>query len=118
MNGDNSRTFSLEEESRLITNIAGATRDVPRETSCADRAWLTFARARRSSTESYCVDRAEGPPFADRGFDYTISVTALCFIAAQRSALRETRTSLRERYPRRRSTRRRVPLVSDQRPPD
>jgi SAM-dependent methyltransferase len=63
-----------------------------------DPAWLEFARAHGVGTETYCLGRAEALPFADRSFDYAISVTALCFIADQRSALREMLRVTRKRF--------------------
>lgn len=61
-------------------------------------AWIDFARGRTAGSESYCVARAEALPFADRSFDYTIAVTALCFIADQRSAMREMLRVTRKRF--------------------
>lgn len=63
-----------------------------------DAAWIDFARSHAAGTESYCVGRAEALAFPDRCFDYSISVTALCFIADQRSALREMLRVTRKRF--------------------
>ena len=63
-----------------------------------DRAWLEFARAHGAGSETYCLGRAEGLPFADRSFDCAISVTALCFVADQRAAVREILRVTRKRF--------------------
>lgn len=63
-----------------------------------DLSWLAYARDHSTSGELFVAGRAERMPFRDRSFDRTVSVTALCFIADQRQALREmlrvTRTRL------------------------
>jgi SAM-dependent methyltransferase len=63
-----------------------------------DLSWLAYARGRSMVGELFVAGRAEQLPFCDRSFDRTISVTALCFVADQRQALREmlrvTRTRL------------------------
>jgi SAM-dependent methyltransferase len=51
--------------------------------------WLAYARAQAQAGERFVVGRAERLPFADRSFDRTTCITALCFIAEQRTALRE-----------------------------
>ena len=48
--------------------------------------------------ETYAVGRAEALPFADRSFDRTVSVTALCFVADQRRAVREILRVTRKRF--------------------
>ena len=54
-----------------------------------DPSWLAYARAQAQPDERFVVGRAERLPFADRSFDRTTCITALCFIADQRQALRE-----------------------------
>jgi len=61
-------------------------------------AWLDFARARRVGVETYCAGRAERLPFADRSFDRTVSVTALCFVVDQRTAVSEILRVSRRRF--------------------
>lgn len=51
--------------------------------------WLNHAARHARRGISWIAGRAEALPFADRSFDIVISVTALCFIADQRAALRE-----------------------------
>jgi SAM-dependent methyltransferase len=50
-------------------------------------AWLAYARAH--SAASYVAGRAELLPFPDKSFDFSICVTALCFVADEERALRE-----------------------------
>jgi len=59
--------------------------------------WVDFAR-QHGGSERYCVGRAEALPFADRSFDYALSVAALCFVADQRSAVREMLRVARKRF--------------------
>lgn len=54
-----------------------------------DVAWLRFAHERVERNEAYAAGRGERLPFRDRSFDCTIAVTSLCFIRAERVALRE-----------------------------
>jgi SAM-dependent methyltransferase len=54
-----------------------------------DPQWLAYARSLAGLGEDYVAGRAEQLPFADRSFDCTACVTALCFVAEQRQALRE-----------------------------
>ena len=54
-----------------------------------DVAWLRFAHERVECNEAYAAGRGERLPFRDRSFDRTIAVTSLCFIRAERAALRE-----------------------------
>jgi SAM-dependent methyltransferase len=61
-------------------------------------AWLAFAQAHGSGDERYCLGHAEALPFENASFDYAISVTALCFVADQRSALREMLRVTRKRF--------------------
>jgi SAM-dependent methyltransferase len=49
--------------------------------------WLSFAR--RAGMPACIAARAERLPFRDATFDLTIAVTSLCFVAAERDALRE-----------------------------
>jgi SAM-dependent methyltransferase len=63
-----------------------------------NRAWLDFARSRRVGDETYCAGRAECLPFADRSFDRTVSVTALCFVDDARTAVSEILRVTRKRF--------------------
>jgi SAM-dependent methyltransferase len=54
-----------------------------------DPAMLAYARAHRGGSEGYVLGDGRGLPFPDREFDYCVSITALCFIADEREALRE-----------------------------
>jgi SAM-dependent methyltransferase len=58
--------------------------------------WIDFARTHGVGPR-YCLGRAEALPFADRSFDYAISVAALCFIVDPRTALREMLRVTRKR---------------------
>jgi SAM-dependent methyltransferase len=64
--------------------------------------WLEFARAHGTGTgtetEKYCVGVAESLPFADRSFDLSVSVTALCFVDNARRALQEILRVTRKRF--------------------
>lgn len=60
--------------------------------------WVNFARAHRSGTEQYCVGIAETLPFGDQSFDFSISVTALCFVDDARQAVRELLRVTRKRF--------------------
>jgi SAM-dependent methyltransferase len=64
--------------------------------------WLEFARAHGTGTgtgsEKYCVGVAESLPFADRSFDLSVSVTALCFVDDARRALQEILRVTRKRF--------------------
>jgi SAM-dependent methyltransferase len=60
--------------------------------------WIQFARAHRAGGERYCRGPAESLPFADRSFDCTVSVTALCFVPDVRRALREILRVTRRRF--------------------
>ena len=51
--------------------------------------WLEFARASSPGSERYCIGTAESLPFADRSFDLSVSITALCFVDESRRALQE-----------------------------
>ena len=62
-----------------------------------DPTWLAYARAQAQAGERFIVGRAERLPFADRSFDRTTCITALCFIADQRNALREMIRVTRQR---------------------
>lgn len=61
-------------------------------------AWLEFARVHGAGTERYCVGQAEQLPFADRSFDYTVSVTALCFVSDAREAIGQMLRVTRKRF--------------------
>ncbi|MEP7181781.1 MAG: methyltransferase domain-containing protein [Betaproteobacteria bacterium] len=63
-----------------------------------DSAWLDFARTQGAATEQYCLGSAESLPFADRSFDCTVSVTALCFIDDARRAVQEILRVTRKRF--------------------
>lgn len=60
--------------------------------------WLDFARAHGAGTERYCIGSAESLPFFDCSFDYTVSVTALCFVDDFRQAVREMLRVTRKRF--------------------
>jgi SAM-dependent methyltransferase len=59
---------------------------------------LGFARTHGAGTERYCIGCAEALPFADRSFDYTVSVTALCFVDNVRQAVHEILRVTRKRF--------------------
>jgi SAM-dependent methyltransferase len=59
--------------------------------------WLDFARA-HAGGEQYCLGSALCLPFADKSFDYTVSVTALCFIEDARRALEQIVSVTRKRF--------------------
>lgn len=54
-----------------------------------DPAMVDFAQAHAAAGERYGVADALALPFADRSFDFCISVTALCFVRDERKALCE-----------------------------
>jgi SAM-dependent methyltransferase len=60
--------------------------------------WLAYAYAHAEHGERYVAGRAESLPFPDRSFDFTVSVTALCFVARQPQALRELVRVTRRRF--------------------
>ncbi|MBI2993609.1 MAG: class I SAM-dependent methyltransferase [Gammaproteobacteria bacterium] len=60
--------------------------------------WLSYARAHETQGERYLSGRAETLPFPDRSFDYTISITSLCFMSQQEQALRELVRVTRRRF--------------------
>ena len=60
--------------------------------------WLSYASARAAGGERYLAGRAEALPFPDRAFDFSISVTALCFVSRQEQALRELLRVTRWRF--------------------
>lgn len=64
----------------------------------SDWRWLRYAREHATYGEEYVAGRAESLPFPDRSFDFTISVTALCFIQKQAQALREQVRVTRQRF--------------------
>lgn len=60
--------------------------------------WLDYAASHAGHGNRYVAGRAESLPFADRSFDYTVSVTALCFVSRQEQALRELVRVTRRRF--------------------
>jgi SAM-dependent methyltransferase len=63
-----------------------------------DRAWLEFAQAHRVASEQFVVGSALTLPFPDACFDYSIAVTALCFVPDQARAVREMLRVTRRRF--------------------
>jgi SAM-dependent methyltransferase len=63
-----------------------------------DSAALDYARAQGAGTERYCAGTAASLPFADRSFDLSVSVTALCFVDDARRALGEILRVTRKRF--------------------
>lgn len=63
-----------------------------------NRAWLDYAQTHRIGAEHYCLGRVEALPFADRSFDRTVSVTALCFVDDARYAVEQILRVTRERF--------------------
>lgn len=63
-----------------------------------DEEWLTYANARAGHGEHYVAGLAESLPFPDCSFDFTVSVTALCFVSRQQQALRELVRVTRRRF--------------------
>ena len=51
--------------------------------------WLSYANGHSMNNECYVTGRAEALPFPDRSFDYTVSVTSLCFVNDPMQALHE-----------------------------
>jgi len=60
--------------------------------------WLHFAQIHNTGTEQYCAGAAEDLPFGDRSFDFSISVTALCFVDDAKRAVREICRATRKRF--------------------
>lgn len=60
--------------------------------------WLSYARAHAANGEGYIAARAEALPFPDRAFEFSVSVTALCFVRDQEQALRELIRVTRRRF--------------------
>lgn len=60
--------------------------------------WLSYANARSRNGERYVAGRAEALPFPNQSFDFTVSVTALCFVSGQEQALRELVRVTRRRF--------------------
>jgi len=50
---------------------------------------LGYGSTHAAAGERYVAGVAEALPFPDRSFDFTVSVTALCFVSHQERALRE-----------------------------
>jgi SAM-dependent methyltransferase len=63
-----------------------------------DAVSLTYANSHAADGERYVAGLAEALPFPDRSFDFTASVTALCFISRQEQALRELVRVTRRRF--------------------
>ena len=63
-----------------------------------DRAWLRYAQQHAAHREQYVAGRAEALPFPDGSFDYTVSVTAFCFVSDPQQALRELARVTRRRF--------------------
>ncbi|MBI4195373.1 MAG: class I SAM-dependent methyltransferase [Betaproteobacteria bacterium] len=60
--------------------------------------WVAFAARGARAGTSYAVADARRLPFGDRAFDLAISVTALCFIAEERTAIEELLRVTRRRF--------------------
>lgn len=54
-----------------------------------DPAAIAYARQQAAQRASYAVADACALPFADASFDLAVSITALCFVADERAAVRE-----------------------------
>ena len=63
-----------------------------------DVASLVYAGSHSVSGERYVGGSALALPFADRQFDLSISVTALCFVRERQQALREILRVTRKRF--------------------
>lgn len=63
-----------------------------------NRQWLSYAGTHGTFGERYVAGQAESLPFPDGSFDFSISVTALCFIQGQEQALREQVRVTRRRF--------------------
>lgn len=59
---------------------------------------LDFARAQAAAGEIYVGGVAQALPFADRSFDLTLSVTALCFVPEERRTVEEMLRVTRRRF--------------------
>jgi len=64
----------------------------------SNTSWLRYAANRGPSSIAWVAGRGEAMPFPDRSFDVTVSVTALCFIADQQTAIREVFRVTRRRF--------------------
>jgi SAM-dependent methyltransferase len=60
--------------------------------------WLRYAAAHAAHGEKYVAGLAESLPFPDHSFDFTVAVTALCFVRHQEQALRELLRVTRRRF--------------------
>jgi SAM-dependent methyltransferase len=60
--------------------------------------WLSFAKGDATPGEYYVAGRAERMPFADRSFDHTISIAALCFMADPTPGIAEIVRVTRHRF--------------------
>ena len=60
--------------------------------------WLDFARTHGAGGERYCLGRAECLPFADHSLDYSVCVTALCFVENTRRAIQQMLRVTRSRF--------------------
>ncbi len=63
-----------------------------------DGEWLACARERSGGRPNFIKGRAEALPFPERGFDLTLSVTALCFVPDERRAIAEMLRVTRRRF--------------------
>lgn len=61
-------------------------------------AWLRFARAHCAGNENFVVGEGGKLPFPDKGFDFTVSVAALCFAHDQAAFLSEMVRVTRRRF--------------------
>lgn len=73
----------------FFTRLFAARSDIAVVGLDPDQASLRLARQLSARNEAYTQGRAERLPFRDRSFDCTIAITSLCFIGAEREALRE-----------------------------
>lgn len=60
--------------------------------------WLSYARAHARHGESYVAGRAEALPFPDHAFQFSMAVTALCFVSDHKRALRELMRVTQKRF--------------------
>jgi len=59
---------------------------------------VAYARGRDASGATYYIADARDLPYADRSFDLVTSITALCFIAEEQTAIREILRVARRRF--------------------
>lgn len=60
--------------------------------------WVAYARGRDPDKTTYDIADARALPFADRSFDLVTSITALCFIAEETTAISEILRVARRRF--------------------